>query len=211
MPNPFLFISQLVSLLLRLTVRSSLGPSLRRSYRSIQQATSTFGLSSSSFLSSNLQSHKRTSELYQAIETRRLSTRSQGLLKDQDSLVLKVVISIYSKKLRSSAGEPINKTEELRGESWVIRLLSSPSLLRLVGSSFAVIHRQDKVFPINREESFFWPATAYTRITQIEAVDRLFLQCVTSISLLQLLRNTREAWKSVAEGKSFIKCGPLLL
>ena len=67
------------------------------------------------------------------------------------------------------------------------------------------------MFPINREESFFWPATAYTRITQIEAVDRPFLQCVTSISLLQLLRNTRGAWKSVAEGKSFIKCGPLLL
>ena len=150
MPNPFLFISQLVSLLLRLTVRSSLDPSLRRSYRSIQYGDSTFGLSSSSFLSFKLKSHKRTLELSnQAIETRRLSTRSQGLLKDQDSLVLKVVISIYSKKLRSSAGEPINKTEELgkeigrcggRGESWMIRLLSSPSLLCLVDSSFVVIH-----------------------------------------------------------------------
>ena len=95
-------------------------------------ATSTFGLSSSSFLSFKLKSHKRTLELSnQAIETRRLSTRSQGLLKDQDSLVLKVVISIYNKKLRSSAREPISKTEELgkeiggcggRGEGWMTRL-----------------------------------------------------------------------------------------
>ena len=131
MPNPFLFISQLVSLLLSLTVRFSVQAFVDLTDRS-NTVTSTFSLSSSSFLSSNLQSHKRTLELSnQAIETRRLTTRSQGLLKDQDSLVLKVFISIYNKKLRSSAREPISKTEELgkeiggcggRGEGWMTRL-----------------------------------------------------------------------------------------
>ena len=43
--------------------------------------------------------------------------------------------------------------------------LSVPSVLDLVGSFSAVIHRWDKVIPIGREVSFFWPATAYTCIS----------------------------------------------
>ena len=44
-----------------------------------------------------------------------------------------------------------------------------------------------------------------------EAVDRPFFLYATSISLLELWRNTPGAWKSAAGGKSFIKCSPLLL
>ena len=43
-----------------------------------------------------------------------------------------------------------------------------------------------------------------------EAVDRPFFLYTTSISLLELWRNTRGAWKSGAELKSFKKCSPLL-
>ena len=43
-----------------------------------------------------------------------------------------------------------------------------------------------------------------------EAVDRPFFLYTTSISLLELWRNTRGAWKSGAELKSFTKCSPLL-